>query len=181
MRKLANFIANIPSLILGRFTWWSPPWLDYLNTQRKNSPKGFWFTCLILACFAGGYTYYNTLPQPDMVTVQIQSPPITSNVKNPQPSPLYVSFHLNGSTASVASLDSMDKQLNQSITITPSMAGSWKWQDESRLVFIPSNDWPAGQEYTLEFHKNLFSTSIKLGIFAIKFASFLISCSPPSV
>ncbi len=171
MRKLVNFIVNIPSLMIGRFTWWSPPWVAFLNAQRKNSPKAFWGVFLVLMLIGGGYAYDNSRPKPALVTARVQAPAITPNVENAIPNPLRVLFHLNGSLTSVASLEMMDKELNNHIKISPALKGKWQWESENTLMFRPEKDWPAGQEYSLSFHEKLFSKSIELENYTATFST----------
>jgi len=162
MKKLIGFIASALGLIVGRITWGCPPWISYINSKRKGSPKAFWLTLLVLILAGGGYAYFASLPKPELVTVRAQTPPITPNVKNAVPHPLRVSFYLHGILDSVAALDAMDKDLGDKIKAVPSLKGKWKWETENTLIFKPEKDWPAGQEYSLKFNKKLFSKSVKL-------------------
>lgn len=171
MRKLFDFMINIPRLIIGRFTWSGPPWVSYLNIQRKTFPKTFWSMLLVLATVGGGYAYYDSLPKPEMVTAKAQTPPITPNVKGAAPNPLRVSFNLNGIPTSVAALDTMDKDLNSSIKVVPALKGNWKWESENTLIFTPKKDWPAGEEYSLSFSEKLFSKRIELKEYETTFST----------
>lgn len=162
MRKLLNFIINIPSQIFGRFTWWSPGWVGFLDSHRKDSPKAFWGILFVLIIAGGSYAYYDSLPKPELVVAKVQTPPITPNVKAAVPYPLRVLFYLNGVPTSVASLDTMDEELNDYIKVSPSLKGKWRWEGENTLIFTPQKDWPAGQEYALGFSEKLFSKSVKL-------------------
>jgi len=171
MRKEIGFVANVLGLVIGRITWGSPPWIGYLNSKRKESPKAFWSVPLVILLMAGGYVYYSTLPKPELVTASVQTPPITPNVENAVPHPLRVSFNLNGSLTSVASLDTMDKELNDDIKVVPALKGKWKWESENTLIFTPEKDWPAGQEYLLNFNEKLFSKSVELEEYKATFST----------
>lgn len=171
MRKLINFIFKIPAYIFGRFSWWSPPWLDFLNTRRKESPKAFWLTLLLLLAAGVGYALYTPPPKPQLATSRVQVPPITPNTDQPQPYPLRVSFSLSGTSVSVAELGAMDATLNNDIKMVPQVPGEWKWQSEDTLIFSPEKDWPAGQEYHLTFGENIFSKSVLLESYEASFTT----------
>lgn len=45
----------------------------------------------------------------------------------------------------------------EDVQITPAIDGRWEWQSQSRLVFMPQGEWPAGQEYRVAFQDKLFA------------------------
>ena len=73
-------------------------------------------------------------------------PGVTPIIKDkPQPRPIAVQFNV-----SVAKLDVVGKSA-AGVTLSPAHAGVWKWSTDKMLVFTPSQDWPAGQEFTVQF------------------------------
>ena len=73
------------------------------------------------------------------------------------PDPVIVHF-----SGSAARLDAISKPVTSGITITPPVAGSWKWLGDADLQFTPQNDWPIGQHYTIKFDRKLFPRHIRL-------------------
>ena len=73
------------------------------------------------------------------------------------PDPVMVHF-----SGSAARLDAIGKPVTAGITVTPPLAGSWKWIGDSDLQFTPKNDWPVGQRYTIKFDRALFPRHILL-------------------
>jgi len=171
MRRLIDFIASLFNPLIGRFRWTSPPWLRFLNTARKNSPARFWLTLLAILLAGGGYLYVESLPKPEMVKAFAQAPAITQNVKDAKPYPLRITFKKDGALTSVAALETLDKELNDRIAVAPVAKGRWSWQSENTLLFTPENDWPAGQEYSVTFAKDLFSKSVKLEEYSSTFTT----------
>ncbi|MGB4100762.1 MAG: alpha-2-macroglobulin [Alphaproteobacteria bacterium] len=48
------------------------------------------------------------------------------------------------------------------VTLTPDMAGTWRWQDDYTLTFRPQKPWPAGQEFQAQFGAELFPGHVQL-------------------
>ncbi len=62
---------------------------------------------------------------------------------------------------SVAPIDLIGEQVNAGITLSPSKAGVWQWEDDRTLSFVPETPWPAGQEYGVSFASEVFDTQDK--------------------
>ncbi|MDR2192260.1 MAG: alpha-2-macroglobulin family protein [Endomicrobium sp.] len=61
---------------------------------------------------------------------------------------------------SAANVDLLNKELT-SISVSPKADGVWQWNNEYSLVFIPKQDWPAGETYKITLPKEIFSPSYK--------------------
>ncbi|MDQ7017506.1 MAG: hypothetical protein Q9N68_14145, partial [Gammaproteobacteria bacterium] len=163
MRKIITLIASLLSFILGRWSWSSPPWLRCLASQQKNHPKTVYLSLFLLLSGGASYAYYRTLPAPEQVTAHIY-PPTVNNADdtNSAPSPLRITFELNGTRTSAAALNHLDQSVNQQIELRPAFKGEWRWENESTLMFKPKKQWPAGQQYEVHFKKSLFAKQLPL-------------------
>lgn len=173
-----TFITNFIALVLGRFSWSSPPWLKHLGHKASSRPSLFWgaVTGLILFIIisAYGYHWYKQIPRPKLITTYITIPQITPVSKTLVPDILTIDFGIqdNGfNLKSVAPLKTIGKEIPQGITLIPSMKGKWIWQNDSRLLFKPAQDWLAEQTYTIQFDKNIFTAGTKMESFSYSFTT----------
>lgn len=177
--KLLITIASLVTFIIGDFTWRCPPWLVYLRQRMTSCPSrvlwGIVSTVIILFLLGGyGYHWYSHLPRPLLVTAAIRTPQITPVEKVLVPDKLDINFGIENEgfiPKSVAPLKLIGKEVTQGVTINPMMPGTWNWKSDSRLLFTPTNDWPAGQTYTLKFAKNFFAPGVKMKSFTYSFST----------
>ncbi|AUH73038.1 alpha-2-macroglobulin family protein [Legionella sainthelensi] len=165
-----SLILNAFSSVFGKLNWRSPPWMNYLCTKSKSSPKMFWGSSfvLILILIAAGYTvhWYKNLPKPIYTTAQITVPDITPNTEEQLvPNNLIIDFGIKNNgfiNQSVAPLSEIGKTVTHGIEMTPNLPGTWTWNTDSQLVFTPSEDWPAGQKFTIHFSSDFFTTNANM-------------------
>lgn len=166
------------SSLFGTWRWNSPPWVTRLHQQAKNRPKQFWgvtffFFLLFFMAGYGGY-WYSQRPHPHLITAWITPPSITPNVTPYLPSNLIIDFGTKEpafTPRSVAPIALIGKTLTKGIEITPEIAGVWSWTKDSQLVFMPSEDWPAGQKYTLHFAKDFFTPNAPMESWVFSFST----------
>lgn len=170
-KSLLKGLRSAFTNLFGTVNWTSPPWANYLNRKSKQSPTLFWGSfSLIVACFVAlgyGYYWYKNQPVPIYVTASIHVPAITPNEEELIPNPLTIDFgiqHENQefSLQSVAPINLVGKTVKDGIEITPKIAGEWHWATDSQLVFTPSEDWPAGQKFTIHTTPNFFTSQTHL-------------------
>ncbi|HVN29829.1 MAG TPA: hypothetical protein VMT64_15140, partial [Candidatus Binataceae bacterium] len=82
---------------------------------------------------------------------------VQQDLGTPTPDPVVIHF-----SGSAARLDTIGKPVTSGITVTPPIAGQWKWLGDADLQFTPKNDWPVGQHYTVKFDRKLFPSHIRL-------------------
>lgn len=158
------------SSVFGKLNWRSPPWINYLGTKSKTSPKLFWGSSLIIVLIlcAVGYSlyWYNNLPKPIYTTAQITVPDITPNSEEQLiPNNLILDFGIKNNgfiNQSVAPLNQIGKTITSGIEMSPQIPGSWTWNTDSQLVFTPSEDWPAGQKFTIHFTPDFFAPTANM-------------------
>ncbi len=134
------------------------------------NPRLAWRTLfsMIAIILIGGYGYYwhKHLPHPRLITASITHPQITPVANTLIPDVLTINF-----SQSVAPLSAIGKEVTEGITLKPTMPGKWVWQSDTRLVFTPDQDWPADQNYSIEFAKNVFSSPKKMESFNYHFTT----------
>lgn len=174
MKPVANFFQAIKSFITsitGRISWSSPPWFDYASQRAKARPGLFaslgLAIVLLIALGIYGYSWYQNLPRPTLVTAHI-TPPSEAPVEDEEavPSELIIDFGMEKQDGflkqSVAPLSMIGKDVTEGITFTPKFQGIWRWDSGSRLVFTPDKEWPADQPYTIRFNQSVFAHQVKL-------------------
>jgi len=180
-----RFIVPLLRAIFGQIRWTPPAWLlraagtlrswssraiDWLAARRAANPKGFWTAAFALLAFiVGGYAgwqWYEHLPEPYYVQVSVSRPAPTPLEPNAQPDPVDIQF-----SGSAARLGAIGKNVTSGITVTPALEGVWRWASDSELVFTPSNDWPIGQDYAVNFDRKLFPSHILLRDYSYSFRS----------
>lgn len=143
MRKLLGYFFGSPS-------WQAPPWLRWF---KANPAKGIalYFGLLVLGALAwGGWVYYQNLPQPRTVGYSVKAPALTDYSQDkPQVSPLRVTF-----AESAAPLEQIGKPVSQGVSLSPAIAGQWRWASDKHLEFTPDGDWPVDKAYTLTLDKD---------------------------
>jgi len=171
-KSRSSFLALIHSFfitILGQLSWSAPSWLVYIKRKAAEKPRVFWgrssILLVVLLLVFYGYHWYTHLPRQPRVTALITAPHMTPVAKVLVPDVLTIDFGIKNNefaSKSVAPLKLIGKEIPDGITLSPVMPGKWVWQTDSRLVFTPANDWPAGQDYTLHFSKPVFTKGIKM-------------------
>lgn len=167
--SLLTLVLSFFVLIVGRVSWSCPPWLRSLHQKIVTYPRTvggiFGATLLVILSSIYGYHWYKNLPQPHYVTASITSPQITPVAKTLIPDVLTIDFGIHDEEfrpQSVAPLNNMGKEISKGIKMKPEIPGKWVWQSDSRLVFTPGEDWPAGQTYSIYFEKNIFASKAKM-------------------
>lgn len=176
--SILNSIGSAFASVFGKLNWNSPPWLSQLHQKSKSSPKMFWGTATLIVTlfFAAGYGafWYKHRPQPTYITTSITVPEITANEETLVPNNLIIDFGIqkNGFiNQSVAPISLIGKVVTDGIDITPKISGQWSWNTDSQLIFIPSEDWPAGQKYNIHFAQNFFAPNTSMGTYNFSFVT----------
>ena len=176
--RLLAVIGSYLTPIIGRVNWSCPPWITSLCKKAHTRPGQFWGNLLgalaaVVILFMG-YQWFKNLPHPQLITAKITPPAITALADELIPEPLVMEFGYQtkgeGFTVeSVAPLKLIGKVVKEGITLTPAIPGQWKWESDSRLVFTPNQDWPAGQKYEVDFSRNAIADSNKMASLSYHF------------
>ncbi len=176
-KNLFSLVQNALTALFGKLNWNSPPWLTYLSNRSKTSPKIFWATSAFIVLLLIGAAYsiywYKNLPRPIYTTAVITAPAITPNEDTLVPNNLVIDFGVkeNGFiNKSVAPLSLIGKTVTEGLKMTPSIPGTWVWSTDSQLTFTPSEDWPAGQKYTLRFTSDFFVPNADMASYSYSYS-----------
>ena len=96
--------------------------------------------------------WYLSLPRPVEVKVTVTAPGRTPIEEKARPRPLHVDFD-----ASVAPIKQIGKVITTGVSLNPKIDGTWRWQSDQRLMFLPKDDWAVGQDYKLRLSKRISS------------------------
>lgn len=186
---MKNFFASL----LGKLSWEKPAWLALIFSNFKQNPKKAYSllgcSILFLLICITGYLYYQHLPKPQLISAHVHIPNIVMDENHKQiPQPLNIIFNHETQNSiisdsefdsfnnlSVAPLEQIGKVITKNIEISPSISGQWQWQSDKILTFMPTSPWPAGQEYTVSFSKNLFKQTYRMPEWHIKFTTIPFS------
>ncbi|WP_131783393.1 alpha-2-macroglobulin [Legionella gresilensis] len=165
--------------LLGQIQWSSPPWVTYLKRKAKNRPFLFWpIFILLLILFLtaiAGYIWYKNLPKPHLITAAITTPKITPIADTLEPDNLVVDFGLQLEkefiSKPVAPLELVGQEVSKHVQLSPQVKGIWTWENDHQLIFKPEQDWPAGQNFTIQFDQAFFAKGIKLERLNYKFTT----------
>ena len=164
--------------LFGRLSWEPPLWIRAVGRGvrgvggamvRHPGRTAAAFVALVLLTGGGVYLrrWYQSLPKPLLVQVAVTAPGLTPLEERRRPQPLFVDFD-----ASAAPLDRIDKVITGGISLSPAIAGTWRWQGDQRLTFVPQKDWPVGQSYELELaKKGLVAAHLRLEQYELTFVS----------
>ncbi|MEZ4484679.1 MAG: hypothetical protein R2864_08790 [Syntrophotaleaceae bacterium] len=177
MDKLFSAVGRFLKVLFGSVFWAPPPWVAALGRARQGRPGRFWAGLVLLLSLlfvtVAGYRVYRNLPRLPAVTAEIEAPGVTPNVETSQPDPLRIRFVYDRSRAksqpelpdgfpSVARLDLANETVKEGIRLDPHMSGSWSWEGGRTLVFVPSQEWPAGTRFQVRFGKQIFAPEARL-------------------
>jgi alpha-2-macroglobulin len=167
--SILKLIKSAYTTLFGKINWNKPSWLQDLSKKAATSPKLFWSTAmlsvLLFVAIGYGVHWYQHLPKPLYTTASITAPEITPNEENLVPKNLIINFGIqNGEfkPQSVAPLSNIGKNVTEGINISPKIPGTWYWASDSQLIFIPIEDWPAEQQYTIQCDKDFFAANTHL-------------------
>ena len=161
---------------LGEISWRPPVWLRRLGLRRVG--YGALASAGVLALAVGGYFYYQSLPMPLRVAVDVD-PPGVSRIDGDELvwDPLHLDFRYlladpeteAPPTLSAARLDLVGDVLEEGIELDPPMSGEWRFETENRLVFQASEDWPADREYRVRLSPELFAPDVEMTDWTVEY------------
>lgn len=177
--RLRAALAAFSSRTLGTVSWSPPAWvravkqeLAKLQGDARANPRVFRRNLLVgtggLVVLVVGVQLWRHRPHPVRTAFEVTAPPATDlTVDNPRPNPLRVVFE-----GSVAPLRTVGKVLTSGVELSPMLAGTWRWMGDRELDFLPADDWPVGQTYTVSLsRKGLVAPTVTLEHYSFDFSS----------
>ncbi len=181
MRRFFIFLGKVFQSIFGSFHWESPQWLrplskslrrqcgEFAEFYNKHPKKVYSIAAGVfigVALASGGYYWYKNRPQPVKMSVRVSEIAPTALKKDSQPSPLILTFG-----GSAAKLQDVGKEVTKGLTIQPPIEGTWKWEEDSRLVFRVQEDWTVGKSHQVLIEKSLIPKHVHLEKYEIPFST----------
>ena len=162
LRPLARGLAG---------SWQPPAWLRHVSARigaglRWLQQRLAWLL-LLVAVLAAGWAFradalawwHGLTPDrvpPVAATLQLTPPPRTVVENGSGPSPLVVAF-----SASVAPIAKVGQEA-PGVSLAPALPGRWTWVKADRLEFLPAQDWPVGQRYTVQLADDALAQHIEM-------------------
>ncbi|MEO5668737.1 MAG: hypothetical protein ABIR96_11815, partial [Bdellovibrionota bacterium] len=178
-QTLSLAISRLMALCLtafGSFRWTPPAWWQRLKTTlllaaRRNPKRTLRVVgtiALALVAVGAGSWWWSTRPVPQYCSVKIQSPYQPDTVTK-QSSRLLVMFG-----CSAAQMNEISKTPQKTPELDPAMPGTWTWENDRNLLFIPKvasfdKDWKSGEEYTLSLPRGLVASHVQLETRSLSF------------
>lgn len=147
------------------------------SPKQRCSPKGFagktQRKLLFLTVFSiiGGIGACANRSSPDSVRPVVRPPELTPHEPSARPSTGLITFvEQSGKAKSVAPMTEFGKPVSKGIQLEPDFPGEWSWDGTgTQLKFVPKQEWPAGETFTVRFKSFLFAPHIKVDTDKISF------------
>lgn len=155
--RLFHFIRAV----IGEIAWRPPAWPGTVRAgvrrHRIVSVASFVGLVLLLAVGEWLWNWYANQPKPPTVhwSINLASLPGPDNDFHPQE--LRLVFD-----QSVASLESIEKEVTAQVAMTPKLKGKWTWSGGRELVFEPAEIWPAATRFRIKLSPGLFSKHARI-------------------
>lgn len=171
-------IRRVGRGLFGRWSFVPPPWLAFLGASIGRC--GRWAnqhrigTVLLLSALIAlgglaflGQRYRDKQVKPIEMSVRADPPEPTKLEDNAKPDTLRILFG-----GSAAPIDKVKKPVTSGISLSPSVQGAWRWDSDRVLTFVPKEDWPVGEHFTVKLSKKeLLATDVKLVSYSVEFDS----------
>jgi uncharacterized protein YfaS (alpha-2-macroglobulin family) len=151
-----SVLRRLLRAVIGEISWAPPPWVRAAGrpvgraaTLRRERPGVFWTSALaalaVVVGAVGVWRYLATRPRPAYLTVTVANPAPTRLEPDAKPEPLRIAF-----SGAAAPLERVGKDVKEGFTVSPPIAGTWRWESDTDLVFTPAAEWPVGESYRLD-------------------------------
>ena len=111
----------------------------------------------LLLVFVAIHEWIATRPKLRAMSWSASSPASATLTDGGRPEALRITF-----SDSAAKLEDIGKPVKRGVSIQPRARGAWTWASDTEMIFTPSEDWPAGQEYTVRFTREFFPKHVRL-------------------
>ncbi len=137
--------------------------MDRLDAVRRwlQGPRApFRSASSLLALFlaiVALHEYFPSRPKPRLLSWSASSPASAPLNDGGRPEALKISF-----SDSAAKLEDIGKPVKKGLSISPRVRGVWVWTGDAEMTFTPTEDWPAGTEYSIRFARDFFAKHVRL-------------------
>ncbi|MFY7697988.1 MAG: alpha-2-macroglobulin family protein [Legionella sp.] len=191
LNRITKRVTNVVNALIGQISWISPPWLRSVINLFNKRPGFSWVLLSIFLgfCCVAMYQYQLNRDEPTSAPVAVViTPPKAAIIQDEQliRSPLTIEFFANNKNQdepvpkSVAPLALLGKNAT-GIKLSPAIDGEWIWENDNRLLFVPKDDWLAGQTYSIHFSKETFTTEANISRMDYHFSTLPMIVSTDSL
>jgi alpha-2-macroglobulin len=176
LKEIKKKIKSIMAFIFGSISYTPPGFLSKLWKKWQNLDKNgrngvikkifgiilkiFLIFILLIVLFvavAVGSSYIDSKkPRKVKVDFTISAPSLPEGSEE-NISPLSLNFR-----GSAAPKEALGQELIEGVFLKPEISGTWIWEDESSLVFTPSQAWQIGTTYQVSLSKDIFPNHIEV-------------------
>lgn len=163
--------------LVGDINWQMPGWLvwlkgsirqyiDYARVHKGKAALHVVSPIILLVSGLLAWQWYEHLPKPITTSYSLKTPGISTYYADRiDIKPLVINFR-----RSVAPLQAINTDISAGIQLTPSMKGTWHWNNDSTLTFTPQEDWKIDENYELTFsQEGLLAEHIRLDKYEVEF------------
>jgi alpha-2-macroglobulin len=154
--------------VVGSPNWQAPGWLQWASQRlaplgRKAQEQAAWVALAAALALGGAWgalhgpqggwknwwnwqTFSGAKQDASKVSatsISVSGPERTPYEGDAKPRPVVLNF-----SASAAPLARVGKEAAE-VSLSPALAGKWTWTAVNRLEFLPDQDWPIGETYTV--------------------------------
>ncbi len=166
--RAGSFLRRAAAAALGQVSWQPPGWLRALcraaSAHRRRTALGL---LALLAALGGGYAYRHRQPPPPpphLVHASISAPRIPGLADKLELPSLTIYF--SGSAAALALVDHAVPP--GTVRLEPAHPGGWRWDGDRRLVFQPTQPWPADQPYRVTIDPAALGPRVRLAAYRLE-------------
>src|SRR5688572_5770028 len=183
IRQRLLWLGKLLRAVVGDIRWSPPAWTHKArdaatratqvvkaNPRRSATYLASGLVVLLAATF--GWRWYQSLPKPVEYSVSVTAPERTCIECEPPGGPNPAVLRFSGSVAPLELAGTTLDPAKAGISISPEIAGEWRWEDDQTVVFTPAADWPLGKTYTVELARRGFvAPQFRLDRYSVEFSS----------
>jgi uncharacterized protein YfaS (alpha-2-macroglobulin family) len=162
---LARLLRKIARTLFGQLSWTPPHWLQRgfvrAHLYRRAHPVLVAGMVLLVLLLASGslwtWRWYQRQPKPHTVYATVAAIPVTPLEKELKVPPLSIEF-----SESAARLEDLKNPALQHVRLEPATPGVWKWINDRKLAFAPTQDWPADRKFRIVFQRDFFPSHVRM-------------------
>ncbi len=149
---------------------------EWLRVRSLRVMRAAAAALILLSGAAALELYRASRPRPRTIRWTVSSPGATPLKDGAHPDAIRVEF-----TDSAAKLEEVGRPVKRGVTLQPFARGTWAWESDRALVFTPSEDWPAGREYTVRLEPSLLPAHVRADVLTHGFAAAPFAASVAAI
>ncbi|MDR0401076.1 MAG: hypothetical protein LBH51_09060, partial [Treponema sp.] len=135
-----------------------------LTAWRRTRRVLFYLTLGLILLGAGGLFawrfYQSRKPQPIHIEYTLAQAPRNGIGSATEALPLRLEFYGSAAPLELIGQDLAPDAANLPVSISPPVAGQWRWERDDTLTFTASGSWEIGREYTVTLGRGLLAPQV---------------------